>query len=158
MAKHGEIGKAAMRAAMSENTARKYLAGEKLPSEMRPPRNWRTRDDPFDEDWDELVTYLGGEDAAGGKLKSKRTDPVSHPRWDSPNSGATDGYYFSALPGGFRSFLGWYDEVGYSATWWSSTEFDASFAVTRSIYNEDESIERAYRHKRSGFSVRCIQD
>ncbi len=58
MAKHGEIGKAAMRAAMSENTARKYLGAEKLPSEMRAPRTWRTREDPFEEDWDELRQIL----------------------------------------------------------------------------------------------------
>ncbi len=58
MAKHAEIGKAAMRSAMSENTARKYLGAEKLPSEMQVPRIWRTRKDPFEEDWDELRQIL----------------------------------------------------------------------------------------------------
>lgn len=58
MAKHGEIGKAAMRAAMSENTARKYLEAEKLPSEMMSPRVWRTRGDPFEDDWADLRQTL----------------------------------------------------------------------------------------------------
>ena len=55
MVKHGEVGKSAMLAAMSENTARKYLEAEKLPSEMQGPRHWRTREDPFSDDWEEMV-------------------------------------------------------------------------------------------------------
>jgi len=43
---------------MSENTARKYLATERLPSEMQTPRIWRTREDPFEDDWDEIRQIL----------------------------------------------------------------------------------------------------
>ena len=49
--KHGEIGKAAMRAGMDRKTARKFRDTGKLPSELKTPRTWRTREDPFDEDW-----------------------------------------------------------------------------------------------------------
>lgn len=48
--KHGEIGKAAMRAGMDRKTARKFRDEGKLPSELKTPSAWRTRDDPFDED------------------------------------------------------------------------------------------------------------
>lgn len=59
MTKHGKIGKAAMRADMCENTARKYHREEKLPSEMQAPRTWRTRKDSFEEDWDKIREILG---------------------------------------------------------------------------------------------------
>ena len=51
MSKHGRIGRAAMKAGMDRKTARKYVAGGKLPSEMATTREWRTRLDPFDEHW-----------------------------------------------------------------------------------------------------------
>ncbi len=47
MSKHGKKGLAAMKAGMDRKTARKYVEAGKLPSEMRAPRDWRTRDDPF---------------------------------------------------------------------------------------------------------------
>ena len=47
MTKHGRVGLAAMRAGMDRKTARKYVQGGKLPSEMVEPRDWRTREDPF---------------------------------------------------------------------------------------------------------------
>lgn len=52
--KHGEIGKAALRAAMDRKTARKYRDAGKVPSELKKPRAYRTRKDPFEGDW----TYL----------------------------------------------------------------------------------------------------
>ena len=39
---------AAAKAGMDVKTARKYLAGGKLPSEEKPERPWRTRHDPFE--------------------------------------------------------------------------------------------------------------
>ncbi len=113
---------------------------------------------PTRADWEELVSHLGGEDIAGNKLKSTRTEPAGHPRWDSPNSGATDGYYFHALPGGFRSFMGWFDYVGYSAAWWSSTELDASFGGMMEIYGDEAGVSLTYRDKHCGLSVRCVQN
>ncbi len=57
-AKHGKVGKAALRAGMHRNTAAKYVAAGKLPSELAAPRTWRTRDDPFAEDWPEIAARL----------------------------------------------------------------------------------------------------
>ena len=56
--KHGEIGLAAMRAGMDRKTARKYVRAGKLPSELRKPHTWRTREDPFAEDWPALAAML----------------------------------------------------------------------------------------------------
>ena len=51
ISKHGRVGRAAMMANMDRKTARKYLSAGKLPSELREPRTWRTRQDPFEQDW-----------------------------------------------------------------------------------------------------------
>ena len=49
--KHGHVGRAAMLTNMDRKTARKYLDEGKLPSETKQERSYRTRPDPFDEDW-----------------------------------------------------------------------------------------------------------
>jgi hypothetical protein len=58
MSKHGRIGQAAMKAGMDRKTARKYVAAGQLPSEMKEPRAWRTRQDPFTEHWPEMEAQL----------------------------------------------------------------------------------------------------
>jgi hypothetical protein len=58
MSKHGHIGQAAMKAGMDRKTARKYADGGKLPSELTTRRDWRTRVDPFEEHWSEVVERL----------------------------------------------------------------------------------------------------
>ena len=57
--KHGHVERAALRAGMHRNTASKYLKTGKLSSQMKAPRDWRTRDDPFAEDWPEVAQRLG---------------------------------------------------------------------------------------------------
>jgi len=47
MAKHGQVGRAAMKADMDRKTARKYLRLNQFPSEIHTERAWRTRPDPF---------------------------------------------------------------------------------------------------------------
>jgi hypothetical protein len=58
MIKHGKIGRAAMKADMDRKTARKYVQAGKLPSEMTTVRNWRTRQDPFEDVWPKLEGQL----------------------------------------------------------------------------------------------------
>lgn len=58
MSKDGRVGRAAMKAGMDRETARKYIAEGKLPSEMVAPRSWRTRADPFEADWPEVEALL----------------------------------------------------------------------------------------------------
>ena len=58
MSKHGHIGKASMKAGMDRKTARKYVDGAKLPSELTTRRDWRTRVDPFEAHWAEVVERL----------------------------------------------------------------------------------------------------
>lgn len=67
MSKHGRIGQAAMKAGMDRKSARKYVAAGKLPSELVQPRDWRTRPDPFEEDWPDIEARL----AATPELEAK---------------------------------------------------------------------------------------
>jgi hypothetical protein len=56
--KHGQVGLAAIRSGMDRKTARKYLRASKLPSAMTVERTWRTREDPFAEDWANIEEKL----------------------------------------------------------------------------------------------------
>ncbi len=58
MAKHGRLGLASARAGMDRKTARKYVKEGKFPSELKQERTWRTREDPFEEQWDSLAERL----------------------------------------------------------------------------------------------------
>jgi hypothetical protein len=62
------ISGAALKARMSEKTARKYRKLGKLPSELRYKREYRTRIDHFEGDWDEVSGMLQVSD---GKLEAK---------------------------------------------------------------------------------------
>ena len=59
MTRHGQIGVSALRAGIDRKTARKYVEGGRLPSELVEPRNWRTHEDAFVEHWPELEVMLG---------------------------------------------------------------------------------------------------
>ena len=49
---------AAAKAGMDEKTARKYMKADKLPSELKKERYWRTREDPFAGIWEEVREKL----------------------------------------------------------------------------------------------------
>jgi hypothetical protein len=59
MTKHGKLGRAAMKADMDRKTARKYVRLGKVPSDLKRSRSWRTRDDPFADDWGWIEEQLG---------------------------------------------------------------------------------------------------
>jgi hypothetical protein len=56
--KSGKIGESALKANMGRNTAAKYIKAGKLPSELKKPRTWLTRSDPFSEHWPEVERRL----------------------------------------------------------------------------------------------------
>jgi hypothetical protein len=49
---------AAAKAGMSERTGRKYEQMGKLPSQLKQPRTWLTRQNPFEQDWDWVTAQL----------------------------------------------------------------------------------------------------
>ncbi|MBK9358857.1 MAG: PKD domain-containing protein [Bacteroidales bacterium] len=119
------------------------------------PAGWHT---PSDAEWTVLTNYLGGEDEAGGKMKSTRKPPDAHPRWNLPNAGATNKSAFSVLPGGERPNNGVYSEFGSYGFLWSSVEFNSDYAWFRSMNCDNSKVTRLYTNKEKGRSVRCIRD
>jgi uncharacterized protein (TIGR02145 family) len=118
------------------------------------PEQWHI---PSHDEWTVLIDYLGGEFVAGGKLKSTRTDPDPHPRWDNPNVGATNEANWSGLPGGYREHLGGYFYLGSFGVWWTSTEIGGSLAWSQFIVNSGPSvINNNDFFKGYGLSVRCV--
>jgi hypothetical protein len=68
MTKRGRVGLAADMAGMDRKTARKYLDAGQFPSALEQPRTWRTREDPFEEDWPGIEARL--EEAPGLEAKT----------------------------------------------------------------------------------------
>jgi hypothetical protein len=54
----GSVCKAAAQAEMDEKTARKYIRSKAMPSQIASEHTWRTRPDPFAQDWPAIVTML----------------------------------------------------------------------------------------------------
>lgn len=114
------------------------------------PDGWHV---PSDAEWTTLTTYLGGELAAGGKMKETGT---SH--WVSPNTGATNSSGFTALPGGLRSNSGTFDNMGYFGHWWSSTWKECVRSWERSLTTDYGNLFSGDQDQKCGFSIRCIKD
>ena len=75
MQQEKELKKSAMKSGMDEKTARKYLRDGRLPSEMKEVHAWRTRADPFESVWDEVVPFLKVN--TGIEAKTKYPEPYS---------------------------------------------------------------------------------
>jgi hypothetical protein len=61
------LSAAAAKAGMSEPTARKYRRAGQVPSQMKAPRHWRTRPDPFEEVWSEVEALVEHDPALQAK-------------------------------------------------------------------------------------------
>lgn len=107
------------------------------------------------EEWDILLTFLGGYSVAGGKLKETSTI-----HWKSPNGGATNETGFTALPGGYRDVNGTFNSIGNLGYWWSFLEYTYSTSSVWIMYlnNENSDVYSDYYSKNYGYSVRCIKD
>jgi uncharacterized protein (TIGR02145 family) len=114
------------------------------------PLGWHI---PTQTEWGTLQSYLGGASVAGGKLKE-----TGFTHWIQPNTGASNASGFTALPAGYRSFLGKYCNSGNDGIWWSSTEDSFFYAWERSVNFEGAHIASILSHKSNGYSVRCIKD
>jgi hypothetical protein len=56
--KTGKITDSAMKADVDRHTARKYIEAGKCPAELQAKHTWRTRPDPLDQVWEEVVRML----------------------------------------------------------------------------------------------------
>ncbi|MBN1197678.1 MAG: fibrobacter succinogenes major paralogous domain-containing protein [Candidatus Aminicenantes bacterium] len=112
------------------------------------PHGWRI---PADEDWEVMITDLGGDADAGGKMKGKEL-------WKVPNAGATSESGLAVLPGGYRCYRGGFHAVGFMGCFWSLTEINPRYASSRYLYSHNTTVRHSRSgHKGEGLSVRCIR-
>ena len=132
------------------------------------PTGWHV---PSDAEWTALGSYLEANgynydgSTTGNKYAKAMADTVG---WniqtgvgvvgntDYPTYRNKSG--FSALPGGYRSTLGYYKRIGINGYWWSSTTPNSYDAWYRSLSDYYSSVYRSNWHKYHGASVRCLKD
>jgi uncharacterized protein (TIGR02145 family) len=131
------------------------------------PPDWHV---PTDEEWKVLegavdsmygighqiwnIEGLRGFDA-GANLKTTNG-------WYSEGNGA-DLFDFSGLPGGARyggGHQGYFDDIVYNGSWWTSTEYNLNYARFRLLKFDSPEVYNYYGSgsKDLGFSVRCVRD
>ena len=113
------------------------------------PAGWHV---PTHEEWTTLTNYLGGAEAAGGKLKETGTK-----LWKNPNTGATNESGFSALPGGFRWDSGDYSAAREEGCWWTASAFLNNAWARHMDYNSSN-VKATRPNRNYGYSVRCVKD
>jgi uncharacterized protein (TIGR02145 family) len=119
------------------------------------PIGWHV---PTDAEWSVLTSYLGGEDVAGGKMKTIGTIEDGTGLWLSPNTDATNNSGFSGAPGGGRYVNSDYSNIGDRGMWWSSSESSTGIAWLRILRYNNGNAFRWSNIKQQGFSVRCLRD
>jgi len=111
------------------------------------PSGWKL---PTERDWNTLIDNLGGDEIAGGRLKSTT-------EWSNQNVDGTNESKFNSLPGGFRMDNGSYHFFGRASFYWLSDEFDNENGKYISLSGLHGQIVRKNAKKSYGFSVRCIK-
>ncbi|MEI6455736.1 MAG: fibrobacter succinogenes major paralogous domain-containing protein [bacterium] len=119
------------------------------------PEGWHV---PSVNDWNSLALFLGGENVAGGKMKTTGTIEQGNGFWYEPNTGATNSSGFNGLPGGYRINYGNYYSIGNVAYFWSSSDTTLVNSWNFVLDANNENLIRHYNFQTNGFSVRCIRD
>jgi len=120
------------------------------------PDGWHI---PSNNEFTTLSTYLGGENIAGGKMKTTGTTGAGTGLWFSPNTGATNESGFTGLPGGRRrSDISSFGNLHASAEFWSSSAYDDSRIWNRILFLDGENIFGTVSTKIDGKSIRCLKN
>ena len=116
------------------------------------PKGWHV---PTNDEWLKLITYLGGDSIAGGKLKETGTT-----HWQSPNKGATNESGFTALPLSTQLSNETFTGKGSSSIWWTSSEYiDPRYVSLWLIDYSNSNIKGFGVLKPLMFApVRCLRD
>ena|GEM_PF-588480 len=111
------------------------------------PQGWKV---PTNEDWTQLINYLGGDDLADEKAKSITGWGVL--------TGITNVSGFSGLPGGYRHEDGSFGGRGNFGAWWSSVSYNVDNAWFRYLSDDNSSFYSYYYNKKRGLSCRCLKE
>jgi uncharacterized protein (TIGR02145 family) len=104
---------------------------------------------PGDADWAKLVSYLGGQAAAGSKMKSDG-------RWNEGSNGTNESG-FTGFPAGYRVENGTFQNIGSIGIWWSPEENNLISAIDHYL-SQGSSLGRSNSPKQRGESVRCLRE
>ena len=105
-------------------------------------------------DWEELITFVGGNAVAGGKLKEMGLE-----HWLDPNTGADNSSSFTLLPSGWRANNnGFYENLSYMAFVWSSTSVDAQSSSIILVGYDSPACYTSDSHILTGLPIRCLKD
>ncbi|MBN1790235.1 MAG: T9SS type A sorting domain-containing protein [Bacteroidales bacterium] len=116
------------------------------------PCGWHV---PSYAEWDELATYLGGRENAGGKMKE---DGTLH--WTPPNIAATNESGFTALPTGKIDYVGDYTGYGDYTQFWSSSghHYYGGYQLITHLSFNSSFLDYGMAQHYEGLSVRCVRD
>ena len=114
---------------------------------------------PSDKELSTLIQFLGGDQKAGFKMKSKSGWAMNRKN-KSGNGNNSSG--FNALPNGNWFSFGGFVNYSFATLWWSSTTIDNAENIETiwcfRIDNEDAKVARTECEKFIGLSVRCLKD
>jgi uncharacterized protein (TIGR02145 family) len=130
------------------------------------PTDWH---EPSDLEWTILEAYLtnngygfggGGSDIAKSMAFTSGWDESSLAGSVGNDQASNNSSGFSALPGGFLHYQGFFRYIGYIGFWWSSTkgESGSENAWNRYLQNNSSDLINIQYDKHKGLSVRCIRD
>ena len=106
------------------------------------PSGWHL---PSDAEWKTLEMTLGMSQSEADDSGWRGTDEgqkmKSTSGWFS-NGNGTNSSGFTALPGGFRLYLGSFSNIGLYGYWWSATEGNADGAWCRYMYCSSSNVSR----------------
>jgi uncharacterized protein (TIGR02145 family) len=111
------------------------------------PNGWHI---PNNDEWRTLADYLGGDDIAGNKMKSKNA-------WSDYGNGTNESG-FNGFPSGYCLEDGSFTNMGKFGFWWSLTENDEVIAWYSSLFYKNSYLSIHHFSKSFGFSVRCIKN
>lgn len=119
------------------------------------PDGWHL---PTDAEWTVLIDFLGGEEEAGGKMKTIGNTDGETGLWNPPNKDATNESGFSAVPGGYRMSNGYFSGIEHYGVYWSSTKDGTYHVWCREFTYQYAYVSRFPKSNAQEHSVRCIKD
>ena len=140
---------------MNDSSAYEYVYGKLYNwfavSDSLCPVGWHV---PTMTEWNTLFGMLGAISTAGGMLKEAGTG-----HWISPNTSASNNSGFTGLPGARRNIGGSFQNLGMSASFWSSTSTNATDAWICGLNFDQEAVGiDPNADKNLGYSIRCLKD
>jgi len=136
------------------------------PNKEFAPEGWHV---PSDAEWTTLENYLiaNGYNYDGtttgnkiAKAMASTTGWISYTETGAigNDQSLNNDSGFNAFPEGNRNFNGSFNDEGYNAFFWSSTENFSNNAWWRTLFYYNSDLYRYYYNKQFGFSVRFVRD